>query len=442
MDIFGNKALAKQIADFQVNLSQYINQTDLTKWINTGELPTLNPDCYDYQNAIKTIGAVYEVTDLIAKKVYNSPIVIYKVKDAKKLKESKRLQKTDLLQSHILKAQALEEVEDYALTKLLDEPNPYMNRTGLIWTIALQYLLTGNSYLYGVKSEKGKKPMQLYPFGDMEIITRNNYLDPIAGYKMLFDTQWEKFEKEEVYHFKTANSANPDKTFSYLYGVSPLRAYIEPMRTIKEAEKQASKQMRNGGVFGILSPKDKEDQFGIDQKKALAERLREARNSPDELARIFPSSISLAWQQIGLSSGDLRLIEQKQVSQADIYRAYHMPMQYLSDKSSTFNNQSTAIKQLIYDSAAPICDAISEGLTNFIGTPYGDYIIELDYTQLPEMAVNMKEIADYVLPLWNDDVINQNEIRYALKYGELPNGNRFKSEINDNNNQQNEQLSS
>lgn len=417
MDLFGNKALAKQVAALQVQLAGQVSQTKLIELLNGMNLESLNADTYNYDNAFKTVGAVYEVIDLISNKVANSPIVMYRIKDKKKLDKAKRLFKTDPVAATILKAQAIEEVDDYAVSKLIDNPNPYMNRTQFIKTLAEHYLLRGNSYIYANKT--GKKPQQLYPFPDMRIVTNQNYLDPIKGYTMFFGAQEIGFDITEIEHLKTSNPCAVDETYQYLYGISPLAAYLEPIRTIQEAQKQSSKMMRDGGAMQLISPKDKEDQLGNEQRRGLKEAILSAQRFKGDLARIVPSSVAVEVNQIGLSSADLELIEQKKVSQADVYRAFHVPLQYLSADSSTYNNVSTAVKQLIYDAVDPIADAIGYALTNQVGKVYGDIFITLDTTQLPEMAINMKEVADYVTPLYELGIINQDEARAPLKYGEL-----------------------
>lgn len=412
-----DKYINKRLATFVAGQYSNINQNLLLNFLNSNGLQRLNPQTYDFVSTVHTIGAVYETTDIIMKKVYSSPLVIYKIKDKKKLQQSKNLERTDPVQSYLLKAQAIEEVDVPAISKLLDNPNPYQDRVNFIWTTGLVYLLTGNSFVYG--NIVNNKPQMLYPIPDMNIITNDNYLDPILGYSYNFSGDLKAFEKDEIYHIKTGNPVRIDNTFWYLYGLSPLAAYLESIRTIDEAEKQTSKQMKNGGVFGILSPRDKEDQWTPAQRNALSDRIKEARISNDELTRIFPSAISLNWQQIGLSSADLQLIEQKKVSQQDIYRAYHVPFEYASGDNSTFNNGETSMKKLGYDAVAPVCNALSRMLTNFVGKPYGDYIIELDYTQLPEMAVNMKDVSDYVSKLVDKGILTRDEARTALKYGEL-----------------------
>lgn len=413
-----NKAVNSQLA------SQFANQytealNNMVAFMNGG-LPTINPDGFDYYQSFKTIGAVYETTDLLAKKVISAPYVYYKVKDAKKLQKAKSIFKTDPVQSHIMKMQAIEEVDNALLTHLLDNPNPYQTGTQWEWTTILAYLLHGNSYIHGtfdkLESDK-RRALELFCFPNMRIVgDTENLLDPIIGYELM-NTNNTPFEKEEIYHMKTGNPAPVDMTLEYLYGVSPLRAYLEPMRTIKEAKAQSSKQAKNGGAFGVLSPKNKEDNLQADQKQQLHDKIKAARGSDEEMKRVFISSISLAWEQIGLPIGDLMLLETIGASEEDIYRAFHVPLQYHNQKASTSNNEAASIRKLIYDGVAPICDAFGDSLTRFIGPGFDGVTIEKDYTQLPEMAVNMTEVANYLKSL-PKGVLTPNEMRVILKYGE------------------------
>jgi len=388
--------------------------------INIGlneSLPTINPDAADYYQTFKTIGAVYEVTDAITKKVISCPVVAYKVKNKKKLQQSKTLEKIDPVQSYLLKLQAVEEVDVPGLQDMLTmgRANPYQTGSQFIWTTVLSLLLGGNTYVHPLKA--GKKVKELYCFPNMSIdADPDDLMDPIRGYTLLTSDRT-KFDKDEIQHFKTGTPAPVDRRMEYLYGVSPLRAYLESLRSIKEGKEQSSKQAKNGGVFGVLSPRDKEDNLSTDSKKQLKEKMIEARRSNDELARVFPSSISLSWQNIGLPASDLQLLELVGASEKDVYRAYHWPLNFHDQSGNTFSNQGMATKQAIYDAVAPICDMLGESFTHILGEGYGFDYIEWDYTQLPEMAVDMKAVAEYLGAL-PKGVLTYNEMRSAIRYGE------------------------
>lgn len=418
--IFGNtisQRVSKQIAVSQA--SAFGNALQMINIGLNNALPSINPDGVDYYQIFKTIGSVYSATDLVTKKVLNCPIVGYKIKDKRKLQQAKELYKTDRVGGYIMKMQAVEEVDISQLHTLLTngQCNPYQTGTQFMWATVLSYLLYGNTYVYSNKV--GKKAKELFCFPNMEVAVDGNtlnLLDPIRGY-ILQTTQMTRFEPNEIQHIKTGTPAPVDLRREYLYGVAPLRAYAESLRSIKEGKTQTTKQAKNGGVFGILSPRDKEDQLSKDQKDQLKQKMVDARQSNDELSRVFPSSISLAWQNIGLPIADLKLLELVDANEEDVYRAYHVPLSYYSQKASTDNNVGTEVLRFVYDAVAPVCDIIGEAFTIMLGEGYGVDAIEWDYTQLPEMAVNNKELADYLKSL-PPGVLTYNEMRAILKYGE------------------------
>lgn len=386
-------------------------------------LPTINPDAVDYYQTFKTIGAVYEVTDIITKKVLKCPFVFYKITNQAKYQQSKLLFKSDPVQATILKAMSTKEVDIPDLHKKLTNgmANPYQTGSQMIWSTCLSYLISGNAYVHHIDS--GNKPIEFYCFPNMTIaIDELDLLDPIVGYilqspMLTAQSTISRFEKTEIQHIKTGTPAPVDRRMEYLYGVSPIRSAFESLRSIYEGKRQASKQARNGGALAVVSPKNKEDQFNKDQKDQFKERLVNAHESNDPMARIMPSSIPLEVLQIGLPISDLQLLELVGASEEDVYRAYHWPLQYHDQSGATFSNQASAIVQGIYDGVAPVCDTIGEAITLMCGKGYGFDVCELDYTQLPEMAVNNKDIADYLKSL-PQGVLTPNEMRAVLKYGE------------------------
>src|SRR5690606_7192672 len=142
---------------------------------------------------------------------------------------------------------------------------------------------------------------ELFLFPEMEIGTRTGeYLDPILGYKLLIDGFQSTYDKDDIYHFKTANPVSIDSTYRYLYGVAPLRAYLEALRSLNEGYKLQSKIMSSGGAFVVISPSPKEGQFSSEQGATLSDSLGQARKSKDARPRIFASSITLDYTELGL----------------------------------------------------------------------------------------------------------------------------------------------
>lgn len=422
MDLLGslfNNAISKRVSEQLAVKESYAFASSL-QYINSAlnnALPTINPDGVDYYQTFKTIGAVYEVTDIITKKVLKCPFVFYKITNQAKYQQSKLLYKSDPILATVLKAMSTKEIEIPDLHKKLTNgmANPYQTGSQMLWCTVLSFLLQGNTYVHHV--DAGSKPIEFYCFPNMTIAADiEDLLDPIRGF-ILQNTHLTRFEPNEIQHIKTGTPAPVNRQMEYLYGVSPIRSAFESLRSIYEGKRQSSKQARNGGALAVVSPKNKEDQFGKDQKDQFKERLVDAHRSDDPMARIMPSSIPLEVLQIGLPISDLQLLELVGASEEDVYRAYHWPLQYHDQSGATFSNQASAIVQGIYDGVAPVCDTVGEAITLMCGKGYGFDVCELDYTQLPEMAVNNKDIADYLKAL-PEGVLTPNEMRAVLKYGE------------------------
>lgn len=389
------------------------------RWMNEG-MPVMKEERETYINAFNNIGPVFECVDIIAKKVVACPRIVYRVKDEKEYKKFLQYSKSSstLGKALIAKAKALEEVHIPAIEKLLSQPNKLQNGDDLLETISGLFLLTGNAYLYGNSSApKQKKWSELFALPtDMHIIS-GGPMDPIEAYRVnCWDTE-NPFPADQIKHFKTFNP-NYSLQGRQLYGQSPLRSQIYALDTIENADKQADKQMKNGGIFGLITPENKEDQLTDDQKKDMHERISSARKSNDELSRMIPASIGLKWTQIGLASGDLQLLEISDAKADGVYRVYHVPLQFRSQDSATYNNLPVANRKFIFDAVAPITRKIETGLTEFICAPYNSatetYVIHLDYMGLPELNADMQSAAEW---LQNSPMLTLNEKREILGFG-------------------------
>lgn len=421
IDTFFGKAISKRVQTLattiiaQATTSLY-NQ-NIYRWINDG-MPVMKEDKTTYINAYKTVGAVYECCDIISKKVVACPRIVYRVKDQVEYKKYLNYSKsiTTLGKALIAKAKALEEVSMPQIEKLLNNPNKMQNGDDFFENLAGFFLLTGNSYAYGNSSSpKDKKWSEIFGLPTDMTIVSGGPMNPVKEYKV---NCWvsDPFPADQVKHFKTFNPEY-STTGQQLYGMAPMTAYLYALDIIQNADKQSDKQIKNGGIFGLISPENKEDQLSDDQNKDLKEQLQEGRRSDDELARIIPSSIPLKWTQIGLPSSDLQVIEASGAKADDVYRGYHVPLQFRNQDSATYNNLPVANRKFVFDAVAPICRKLEIGLTEFICTPYNTaketYVIHLDYMALPELNDDMKAIIEWLGAM---PYLTPNEKREVIGY--------------------------
>lgn len=424
-------AFGKQIQKRVTAISGQLTQRIATNLVNQNlyryigdNMPLLNEDCYDYvDGGYKAVGAVYECVSAILNKVISCPRIVYEVKDETKYKQYKSLalstNPNDIFKAKQLKSESLTEVKVDRINNLLNNPNPEQDGDSYFELLAGSYLLNGNAFIYGNDGDgRSKKWTEMWALPQMHIIS-GGIMKPVKEYYLFWNTDAQtRFDASNVKHIKAFNPKF-DLHGSQLYGLSPLRAYLYDLDLLREADKRADKQLKNGTEFGIISPKNKEDQFDDDQRKAFKESLVRGYDSDDALSQWFPVSVPLEFERIGLSIADLDLINLKKASQEDIYRAYKRPLAFLNQDAATYNNLSTANKQFIREAVAPVCEKISHALTQFICEPYKRtdgkvYIIRLDYTQLPEMQSDMKELTEWLNKAW---WLTPNQRREALGYG-------------------------
>lgn len=417
IDTFFGKAISKRVNALVAPALTNLYNQNIYRWLNDGA-PVMKEDKTTFIEAYRTVGAVYECVDIISKKVVACPRIVYRVKDQVEYKKFLNYSKsvTTLGKALIAKAKALEEVSMPEIEKLLTNPNKQQNGDDFFENLAGFFLLTGNSYAYGNSSmPSNKKWSEIFGLPTDMTIVSGGPMNPVKEYKV---NCWvsDPFPADQVKHFKTFNP-NYSSTGEQLYGMAPMTAYLYAMDIIRNGDIQSDKQIKNGGIFGLLSPENKEDILSDDQNKDLKEGLQHGRQSNDELARIITTSITLRWQQIGLPSSDLQIIEQSGAKADDVYRGYHVPLQFRNQDSATYNNLPVANRKFVFDAVAPVCRKLEIGLTEFICTPYNTktetYVIHLDYMALPELNDDMKAIIEWLGAM---PYLTPNEKREVIGY--------------------------
>lgn len=424
IDILFGKAISKRVTEQVSGITANQFNQNLNRLLNNVQI-TINSNGYDYtEKGFEQVGAVYECVDLIVKKFVACPWIIYRIKNQKEYKKYLQLSESpaSLGPALIAKSKALEEVSLPAIEKLLENPNAETDGDTLWELLAALFLLRGNAYLYGNagndQDRASGKWSEIWGVpSDMTITAGQSFMDPIIEYQMTNYLQNKKFPAAQIKHFKTLNPRY-DPSGSQRFGVPTLRPYLYSLDILRNADKEADKQVKNGGTIGLLNPENKEDTWGDDQREQTQESLKTAYNSTDKLDRIVPVSIPLKWTQIGLPISDLQLLALCKVKSDDIYKAFHIPLQFNNQDTATYNNLPVANRQMAYNAVAPICRKFSKGVTEFICTPYNTsqatYIVEKDYLSLPELQDDVKGTVDYLVKA---DFLTLNEKREVIGYG-------------------------
>jgi HK97 family phage portal protein len=128
---------------------------------------------------------------------------------------------------------SLEPLPNHPLSQLLNQPNPQMGQAELLQAIMMFKAISGNAYLYKVRSA-ARKVVELWPLNDSQIV-------PVAGKETLISHyEWQdeesgrevKVPAEDIVHFKWL----PDPQYPWR-GIAPLVAVARDVDTDNEATK-------------------------------------------------------------------------------------------------------------------------------------------------------------------------------------------------------------
>ncbi len=393
-------------------------------WMNNG-LPVLwndNPQNY-VQLGYQGNGDVYSCVDLILTKLAYCPLLLYSVKDDKQqaAQKYKSLASTNYAKAelHRVQTKAMTEVYVQQLHDLVAKPNKYQTTTEWLKQLAGFYLLTGNAYNYynGLPGSKKWTEMYVLPSNLIHIVSGGDLM-PVKGYNIISSINWQTgvvdFNADQVSHLKTFNP-NFTTYGSQLYGQSPLMAYIGTLVRNKDSRIEQNKQIKNGGLFGILAPDTSNGAPVISDPKVKADlkkQLETAKDSTDIVSRLFISGAPAKWIPMGLPSTDLQLLESIGLDRIDICNAYHIHPSLLGNvAAATDNNMEWAAKQLVYNCVMTLGDAITDKLTRDTCPAYekaGEKLMWMfDYSVLPEIQDDMGKV----------DFLTMNEKREFMQWG-------------------------
>ena len=379
-----------------------------------------NDDSYITEGYQKN-ATIYSLINLITKAATTIPFQVYEKtneNDYKRYKaltsgmmDSASIQKASLLQKN-----ALVELQDTELHKILERPNPAQSYNAWLTELIAFGKLTGNRYIYGIGPDTGPnvgKFTELYvmPSQVMEIIS-NGIMEPVSKYKLEYNgTKY--IDASEICHIKDFNPYY-DGTGSHMYGQSPLRAGLRSLTTNNEAVQTGVKYLQNQTARGLLT--SEMGDINEVQAQQLKDKFRRQHQGSDNAGDIIITPNKMSWVNFGLNASDVSLIAQYNASIKDLCNIYNVPVQLLNNTdSSSYNNMKEAKKALYQNAVIPELVKIKDELNRWLAPKYGDKLcIEFDFSVIPEMQEETEKVVDQLSKAW---WITPNEKRSAMNYG-------------------------
>ena len=402
------------------NTNEQYNRA-IYNWLGNSVLwNTENDDSYITQGYQKN-ATIYSLINLITKAATTIPFQVYEKTNENDYKRYKALTSgmmdaASIQKASLLQKNALVELQDTELHKILERPNPAQSYNAWLTELIAFGKLTGNRYIYGIGPDTGAnvgKFTELYvmPSQVMEIIS-NGIMEPVSKYKLEYNgTKY--IDASEICHIKDFNPYY-DGTGSHMYGQSPLRAGLRSLTTNNEAVQTGVKYLQNQTARGLLT--SEMGDINEVQAQQLKDKFRRQHQGSDNAGDIIITPNKMSWVNFGLNASDVSLIAQYNASIKDLCNIYNVPVQLLNNtESSSYNNMKEAKKALYQNAVIPELIKIKDELNRWLAPKYGDKLcIEFDFSVIPEMQEETEKVVDQLSKAW---WITPNEKRSAMNYG-------------------------
>lgn len=320
---------------------------------------------------------VYSIINKIARSASVIPWGLYEERDKRaKKRYAAAIQAKEYALAAELHVKAWEFIEHRDVSPILEKPNELQSLSELIEENIGYILATGNAYLYSLVPTGFAIPSQLFNlpahYTTIKLEQGTNYFNTADRKYVLNFNQTVEFLGNEVYHRKYWNPAIQEQDF--VYGLSPLRAAKRLVQRSNEGIDASTELMQNRGIRGIASQgATKEEDGGFltpEEAKRLQQKFDERTSGKGKYGKILATSAAISWQDIGLSSVDLAIIEAEKMNLTSLCNVYGVPVQLMnSTESSTYNNMQEAKSMLYSDVVIPQLDSVRRMLNDKIAVP-------------------------------------------------------------------------
>ena len=375
---------------------------------------------------------VYSIVTFLARKAGSIPWYVYKMKPGEKANTSlerykqlsKGLHNKGAFERALMERKnAYEEnmVTGTPLAKLLEKPNPQQAQDQFFQNLFGYRILSGEGNIYGNDGniENGKfLELNVLPTQFLEIYPDPNDLYGLLGYKLMV-AQGINIPKANVCHWKSWNPDFNDVTRSHLRGVSPLRSAWKLLRMSNNAADASAKMTQNGGAKGALVPQPVNNnipQMTPEQASIIQRAINERINGTDNKGSIGVMQYPYNYLNFGLSSVDMELVKTLQMTLHQWCRVFGMPIVLFDTDTSSYNNYTNGMRDLITNTIAPLCAELRDELNAWLVPRFGENVyIDFDISALPELQSDMEKM---VGQLKQADWLTFDEKRTAMGYEE------------------------
>jgi hypothetical protein len=310
------------------------------------------------------------------------------------------------------------------LSKLLAKPN--RNQTGgrFRGNLLGHKMLTGegNQWFARPKDLQGNPDMSQKP-SEIFVIPKQNLAivkgaDPwaIDGYKVLISGAQIPQPKDNIIPWIEEGYEFNPITMMHLRGQAPLDAWLMGMQAMNEGSETIARMNKNQGVSGFAWNKTDNRPFNPEQAVFNRKQFNSIVNESDLAGTIAYFTGDWGFQQIGLDTRALQLLEQQDKALDVVCMIYDVPIGAFKH-GTTYENKPQEIKDLVYNAIAPNAYELREEWNNSLIPQFGldreRDVIDCDILSLPQLADDLKTMVESLSKAWQ---LTPNQVLEYLGY--------------------------
>ena len=311
-----------------------------------------------------------------------------------------------------------------ALNDVLKCPNPLQTWAEFQEAAAVMYLTTGNTYINGTES------LGFAGFGELSVLPsqytapiKGNAINPVSGYTLNMN-KLQNFTAEEVLHVKRFDPRF--KGYEELIGLSPLESLVMVYAASSEKWEAMASILKNKGAMGIVTSKEGRG-LTPENSKELEKLYKTRYGGGAKFGTPMFTNASLDFIKMGMSSEDLKLMDQGIISLRAICNLYNVSSVLFNDTaSSTYNNITEAKKDFYTDAIIPLLEIFKQNYNNWLVNSYSeaenaDLFLDFSVDNIPSLQEDINKKAQTISVLIDKGVISPNEGREMLNLGRIEN---------------------
>ncbi|HDT13431.1 MAG TPA: phage portal protein [Candidatus Aminicenantes bacterium] len=312
---------------------------------------------------------------------------------------------------------SLVEQEDHEILRRLARPNPRQARTLFLEEVISDFILAGNTYIYGL-GLGSRPPEELWILRpDRTRVLRGTDTEPIAGYRTEVEGRRRDYKLEEVLHLREFNPLDD------FYGLSRLVVCSRDIDIYNASREWNLRMLQNDMVprLGLAFERAMSREQRKELKDALRDKYQGYENARAPLV-LEGSGGKVDIKTLAMSAVDSDWTESDKRTLRNICQKLNVPSMLLGDtEATTYNNYQEARRALYEDGVLPILDLVEAELNAWLVPRFGDsLVLAYDKDQIEPLQEDRGKKYSY---LETCSFLSVNEKRAEMGFEDIPGGN-------------------